>query len=80
MENPASHYWYEENFAKQLSACVHGATMSCDGAGISFSERIPEKIFNVVVKVLKRALKTQRFLLIVAEDAESETLAILSLN
>ena len=35
---------------------------------------------HVVVKVLKRALKTQRFLLIVAEDAESETLAILSLN
>ena len=54
--------------------------MSCDGAGMSFSERIPEKIFNVVVKVLKRALKTQRFLLVVAEDAESETLAILSLN
>uniref|UniRef100_F6HCM5 Uncharacterized protein n=1 Tax=Vitis vinifera TaxID=29760 RepID=F6HCM5_VITVI len=50
IERPASHCRYDEDFAKQLSACLHGALVSCDSVGMSFSKRTPEKVSNVVVK------------------------------
>lgn len=47
---PTSHCRYGVDLAKQLSACLHGVLVSCGSVRISFSERTPEKVSNVIVK------------------------------
>ncbi|GAB4824652.1 hypothetical protein Ancab_007524 [Ancistrocladus abbreviatus] len=49
---PTSHCGYGADLAKQLTAYLHNALLSCGTVRISFSRRTPEKVSKIIVKEL----------------------------